>query len=167
LVEDNAHPQKLTNSALTDADVINLKAGFAAEIKSFRKRVFKQLIFNKKEAANNMKQLVSISDTGPSLPISHDSSVEKDTSAALIKSIYVDTLNFLKIQLEDMARLAPKIQCSMNKRWNKEHLMPSHANVEQRVAWHMARQQFCACRPIPKKLLPFIDGIRKGRKETK
>lgn len=108
-VEDNIHPQKLTNSLLTEADVMSLKAGFATEVKSFRKTILKQLIFFKKEAANNMKQLVSTSDTVHHYFCRLAPAWNQGESATKIKSIYLDMLNSVEIQLEDMARLAPKI----------------------------------------------------------
>ncbi len=108
-VEDNIHPQKLTNSPLTDTDIIALKNGFAAELKSFRKIVFKQLIFYKKEAISNIKHLVSISNTIHHYLRRLAPAWNQGKSAPQIKSIYIDTLNSLEIQLEDMARLAPKI----------------------------------------------------------
>ncbi|WGQ10778.1 hypothetical protein QG516_03805 [Pedobacter gandavensis] len=108
-VEDNIHPQKLTNSVLTEADIKSLNEGFKAEVKSFRKTVFKQLIFFKKEASNNMKQLVTISDSIHHYLNRMAPAWNQNISAPQIKSIYIDMLNSLEIQLEDMARLAPKI----------------------------------------------------------
>lgn len=108
-VEDNIHPQKLTNSVLTEADVIYLKEGFKAEVKSVRKTVIKQLIFCKKEAANNMKQLVLISDSIHHYLSRLAPAWNQGESAPQVKTIYIDMLNSLEIQLEDMARLAPKI----------------------------------------------------------
>ncbi|HTS45675.1 MAG TPA: hypothetical protein VMH01_14850 [Puia sp.] len=40
----------------------------------------------------------------------------------------------------------------INKSWHEKHRMPPNANFEQRVKWHLAHQQNCSCRPIPKKL---------------
>ncbi|WP_316777973.1 hypothetical protein [Pedobacter antarcticus] len=108
-VEDNIHPKKLTNSVLTEADIKSLKEDFTAEVKSFRKTVFQQLIFFKKEAANNMKQLVTISDSIHHYLSRLAPAWNQDISAPQIKSVYIDMLNSLETQLEDMARLAPKI----------------------------------------------------------
>lgn len=108
-VEDNIHPKKLTNSVLTEADIISLKEGFTAEVISFRKIVFKQLIFFRKEAANNMKQLITVSDSIHHYLNRLASAWKPCESAPQIKSLYIDMLNSLEIQLEDMARLAPKI----------------------------------------------------------
>lgn len=37
----------------------------------------------------------------------------------------------------------------MNSRWHDAHRMPKNAKLEERVAWHLAHQKACACRPIP------------------
>ncbi len=108
-VEDNIHPQKLTNSALTEADILSLKEGFTAEVKSFRKKIFKQMIFCKKDAANNMKQLVSISDTIHHYLCRLNPAWNRNIFALEIRSIYISALNLLETQLEELARLIPKI----------------------------------------------------------
>lgn len=108
-VEDNLHPHKLTNSALTEASVMFLKEGFLGEVKSFRKIVFKQLTFYKKDAFNNIKQLVSISNAIQGYLCRLAPAWKNAKSAPQIKSIYVYALNSLQTQLEDIARLAPKI----------------------------------------------------------
>jgi hypothetical protein len=108
-VEDNIHPQKLTNLALTEADIISMRKGFTAEVKSFRKIVLKQLIFCKKDAANNMKQLVSISDMIHHYLCRLNPAWNKNISAPKIKSIYIYALNLLETQLKEMSRVAPKI----------------------------------------------------------
>jgi len=108
-VEDNIPPEKLTNLELTNVDFKDLKESFSAEVKSFRKTVFKQLIFYKKGAFKNIKQLVLISNTVHYYLYRMAPVWRKNSSAALIRSLYVDTLNSLETQLEDIARLAPKI----------------------------------------------------------
>jgi hypothetical protein len=40
----------------------------------------------------------------------------------------------------------------LNKEWHEQNKMPENPTFEQRVAWHLAHQQNCACRPIPEKL---------------
>jgi hypothetical protein len=42
--------------------------------------------------------------------------------------------------------------------------MPRNATVEQRIAWHRAHQENCACRPVPAKLLEQMEAAptRKG-----
>jgi len=41
----------------------------------------------------------------------------------------------------------------MNARWHQRHVMPKHATLAERIAWHQAHQKQCACRPIPPKLM--------------
>lgn len=108
-VENNIHPQKLANSALTDADIISLKGNFATEVRSIRKTVFKQLIVFKKDAASNIKLLVSISNEIHYYLFRLAPAWNKSRSGPLIKFIYMDMLNFLQNQLEEIARIAPKI----------------------------------------------------------
>lgn len=33
--------------------------------------------------------------------------------------------------------------------WHRQHPMPAHPTIEQRIAWHVEHQGYCACRPIP------------------
>ena len=33
--------------------------------------------------------------------------------------------------------------------WHKAHRMPKNATPDQRIAWHLAHAQNCACREIP------------------
>jgi hypothetical protein len=44
----------------------------------------------------------------------------------------------------------------MNKLWHAENKMPPKATLELRNRWHKEHQKHCACREIPKSLLPFI-----------
>jgi hypothetical protein len=37
----------------------------------------------------------------------------------------------------------------MNSRWHAAHRMPMGATLDQRVKWHLAHAENCACRPIP------------------
>ena len=108
-VEETIHPQKLTNLSLTKANLLSLKEGFTAEVKPFKKIVFKQLIFSQKEATNSMIQLVKISDTVHHYLYRLAPAWNQNTSAPQIKSFYIYTLNFLETVLEDLGRLAPKI----------------------------------------------------------
>jgi hypothetical protein len=41
---------------------------------------------------------------------------------------------------------------AMNKEWHKQHTMPSAANEQQRIQWHLEHTKHCGCRPFPKKL---------------
>jgi hypothetical protein len=43
--------------------------------------------------------------------------------------------------------------------------MPRNATVDQRIAWHRAHQEHCACRPIPAKLLEQMDASSRARNE--
>jgi hypothetical protein len=40
----------------------------------------------------------------------------------------------------------------LNREWHARHPMPTRPTREQRVAWHLAHQKQCGCRPIPKGL---------------
>ena len=41
----------------------------------------------------------------------------------------------------------------INAAWHEANPMPKNPTFEQRVAWHLAHQQHCSCRPIPPKLV--------------
>lgn len=43
-----------------------------------------------------------------------------------------------------------------NAEWHAAHRMPHNPSAEQRVAWHLAHAQHCACRPIPAGVLALI-----------
>ncbi|MEJ5962889.1 hypothetical protein [Pedobacter immunditicola] len=108
-VEDTIHPKKLTHSPLTSTHVLSLQEDLATEVKMFRKTLFKQLIFSKKEASASIKQLVKISDTIHHYLFRMAPAWSRSVSASQIRSLYIYTLNFLETMLEDLARLAPKI----------------------------------------------------------
>lgn len=38
---------------------------------------------------------------------------------------------------------------SLNRDWHLAHRMPAKATLEQRIAWHLAHTEACACRPVP------------------
>jgi len=40
----------------------------------------------------------------------------------------------------------------MNAAWHQRHVMPKNATTPERVAWHRAHQEACACRPVPASL---------------
>jgi hypothetical protein len=44
----------------------------------------------------------------------------------------------------------------MNREWHARNPMPPKATVEQRVQWHKEHQKHCACREIPKSLVPYF-----------
>ena len=37
----------------------------------------------------------------------------------------------------------------LNAKWHDAHPMPPRATMDQRIAWHVAHQKACSCRPIP------------------
>lgn len=51
---------------------------------------------------------------------------------------------------------------TINAAWHKRHVMPRNATVEQRIVWHRAHQEHCACRPIPSKLVALMRGSDSG-----
>jgi hypothetical protein len=44
----------------------------------------------------------------------------------------------------------------INARWHARHLMPKTPTLAQRLAWHRAHAQHCACRSIPPKLAALM-----------
>jgi hypothetical protein len=48
----------------------------------------------------------------------------------------------------------------MNKAWHQKNKMRKNATKAERLAWHLAHQQACGCRPIPKSLKPMLDQRR-------
>jgi hypothetical protein len=44
----------------------------------------------------------------------------------------------------------------MNARWHELHPMPKNASLVERVAWHTAHAEHCACRPIPKSIVDAL-----------
>ncbi|HEU4385974.1 MAG TPA: YdeI/OmpD-associated family protein [Anaeromyxobacteraceae bacterium] len=40
----------------------------------------------------------------------------------------------------------------LNAAWHESHPMPSHPTTEQRLAWHLAHEKNCGCRPMPARL---------------
>jgi hypothetical protein len=39
---------------------------------------------------------------------------------------------------------------SINQQWHDANPMPKKATMVERVAWHLAHQQHCGCRSIPR-----------------
>jgi len=37
----------------------------------------------------------------------------------------------------------------LNADWHRAHRIPVKATMDQRIAWHVAHQKACSCRPIP------------------
>lgn len=44
----------------------------------------------------------------------------------------------------------------MNKDWHARNKMPPKATLEQRINWHSEHKKHCACREVPKSLLPYL-----------
>jgi hypothetical protein len=44
----------------------------------------------------------------------------------------------------------------MNKDWHASNPMPKNPTLQQRIDWHREHQKHCACREIPKSLLPYF-----------
>lgn len=55
----------------------------------------------------------------------------------------------------------------MNKEWHSQHPMPFKASLQQRMVWHIAHQQNCACRPIPAKLIEQIHKLNNNNNKNK
>lgn len=55
----------------------------------------------------------------------------------------------------------------INKAWHRDHPMPINPTTEERITWHVAHQQNCACRAAPKSLAAAVaerlGGIRQAR----
>jgi hypothetical protein len=49
----------------------------------------------------------------------------------------------------------------INKKWHLANIMPKNPTLEQRVKWHLAHAEHCACRPIPDKLKEVIKNFSK------
>ncbi len=37
----------------------------------------------------------------------------------------------------------------MNADWHRDHVLGSHATMDERVEWHIEHARECGCRPIP------------------
>lgn len=44
----------------------------------------------------------------------------------------------------------------MNREWHEKNPMGKNPTMAQRVAWHLAHQKNCDCRPIPAGVLRYI-----------
>jgi hypothetical protein len=44
----------------------------------------------------------------------------------------------------------------MNARWHASHPMPKNPSLAQRVTWHTAHAEHCACRPMPKSVIAAL-----------
>jgi hypothetical protein len=52
-----------------------------------------------------------------------------------------------------------------NKAWHAAHRMPPKATREQRMHWHAAHAQACACRPISESIRPDVEELMASRAE--
>ena len=55
----------------------------------------------------------------------------------------------------------------MNAAWHAKHPMPPRVTLEQRIAWHLAHAQHCACRPIPATLRAQMRARRRAGKDAR
>jgi hypothetical protein len=108
-VEDNIHPQKVTNSLTKSTYVLTLKKNFAAEFRLFKKNVFNQLVFSKMESAASIKQLVRISDIIYHYLYRLTPLWKKSVHSGQIRSFYVHALTIFQGLLEDIRTLGPEI----------------------------------------------------------
>ena len=40
----------------------------------------------------------------------------------------------------------------MNKDWHAKNKMPKNPSMSEKITWHLAHAQNCACRPIPESI---------------
>jgi hypothetical protein len=45
---------------------------------------------------------------------------------------------------------------SLNAEWHREHPMPKHPTLEQRLAWHREHARACGCRKPPPALAALL-----------
>jgi hypothetical protein len=50
-----------------------------------------------------------------------------------------------------------------NRAWHERHRMTKNPTAGQRIAWHLAHAQNCACRPIPQGVLALMRVAESGR----
>lgn len=46
----------------------------------------------------------------------------------------------------------------MNKTWHKKNVLGQNAPLAKRIAWHLAHQKNCACRPVSRTVTLAIKG---------
>jgi len=54
----------------------------------------------------------------------------------------------------------------MNAEWHRLNRMPPKATREQRIAWHVAHAQTCACRSIPESIRDDVQKLLKSRRKS-
>jgi len=50
----------------------------------------------------------------------------------------------------------PNAGRGLNAKWHARHPMPEKVSTEQRLAWHLAHEKNCGCRPMPAKLRALL-----------
>ena len=50
----------------------------------------------------------------------------------------------------------PQAGRRLNTQWHQRHPMPKNPSTQQRIAWHVAHEKNCGCRPMPAKLRALI-----------
>jgi hypothetical protein len=45
----------------------------------------------------------------------------------------------------------------INRAWHEAHRLGAKATLEERIAWHLAHAQACACREMPGKIREAIE----------
>ena len=50
----------------------------------------------------------------------------------------------------------PARMTEVGKKWHEAHKMPQHPTLGERISWHRGHKQYCACRPVPKSLAPYL-----------
>lgn len=106
-VEENIHPQHLTSPLLPKADFPSLQSDLIVIVKKFRKILFKELIFSKKQSASSMRQLVAISNTVHHYLYRLAPAWNQGEQAPHIRTFYICALNLLETLLEELGKLAP------------------------------------------------------------
>jgi hypothetical protein len=58
----------------------------------------------------------------------------------------------------DFLRIAKAMKATiLDEAWHEAHPMPAAASLDERVSWHLAHAQACACRPIPETVLRELE----------
>ncbi|MGY4627569.1 hypothetical protein ACVWY3_005325 [Bradyrhizobium sp. USDA 4486] len=53
---------------------------------------------------------------------------------------------------------------ALNREWHRLHRMPLRARREQRIRWHVAHAQACACRGIPASIKSDVEKLVEPRR---
>jgi len=52
----------------------------------------------------------------------------------------------------------------INRAWHEQNKMPEHPTVDERMRWHIAHAQHCACRSMSEKLKAEIEIWKKDKR---